>query len=60
MESTDENRKLEAFYDELDQMTKKTNDPTVNYREFVFFDDGTPYVSKYVDKIMNVYDKYFS
>lgn len=60
MESNDENEKLEAFYNELDQMTIKTNDPAVNYREFVFFDDGTPYVSKYVDKIMSVYTKYFS
>jgi hypothetical protein len=60
MESTDENLKLEAFYNELDQMTENTNDPAVNYREFVFFDDGTPYVSKYVDKIMNIYVKHFS
>jgi hypothetical protein len=60
MENAEEENKLEAFYKELDQMTKNINDPAINFRELVFFDGGTPYVSRYVDKIMSVYVKYFS
>lgn len=60
MESSDEARKISAFYKELDQMTKIVNDPTINYRELVFFDNGTPYVSCHVDQIMKVYEKHFT
>jgi hypothetical protein len=59
MESVEEQDKLKGFYKELDQMTKKLNDPSINLRDFVFFDCGTPYVSKHVDKIMLVYEKHF-
>jgi hypothetical protein len=60
MDSIEEELKIKAFYKELDQMTKKTNDPAINFREFVFFDNGTPYISQHVDQIMKVYEKYFS
>jgi hypothetical protein len=60
MENVEEKEKLEAFYRDLDQMTKKINDPAINFRELVFFDSGTPYVTKHVDKIMSVYEKHFS
>jgi hypothetical protein len=60
MENAEEKEKLEAFYRELDQMTIKINDPSINLREFVFFDGGTPYVIKHVDKIMTAYKKHFS
>jgi protein-disulfide isomerase len=59
MDIREEEQKLKAFYKELDQMTKKINDPDVNFREFVFFDNGTPYVTHHVDQIMKVYEKYF-
>jgi len=60
MENAEEKEKLEAFYRELDQMTKNINDPSINFRELVFFDEGTPYVIHHVDKIMSVYEKHFS
>jgi hypothetical protein len=60
MESAEEKEKLEAFYSELDVLTNKINDPSINLRDFVFFDGGTPYVIKHVDKIMSVYEKHFS